>query len=255
MHAMFRRHPLPLALAVAEKALLEFSNQWLAGLQPQLSLETSKDGQIWVTSRVAAGDVPTQASAAHHRHHAEEATEGVGEALRHPHPRRRGPSYQRRLLRRAAARTAAAKADKAVQTEPEEPADEAVQSATPCRQVAAEVLPAPVQPHHLNFWSRLRDELCPDTDYSTAVQDVLPHHPPHAPHQGRPHIPQVDGNSTLSLHQDQDSDQQERVWSCKCCRYEQFFDTEQDLHQHHDSPGHMLMYEECNICYPWHVWT
>ena len=242
MHAMFRRHPLPLALAIAEKALLEFSNQWLAGLQPQLSLETSKDGQIWVTSRVAAGDVPTQASAAHHRHHAEEATEGVGEALRHPHPRRRGPSYQRRLLRRAAARTAAAKADKAVQTEPEEPADEAVQSATPCRQVAAEVLPAPVQPHHLNFWSRLRDELCPDTDYSTPVQDVLPHHSLHVPHQGRgsrPHIPQVDGNSTLSLHQDQD--QQERVCphehtqdvsSIPCDNCEETFNTKEELELH-----------------------
>ena len=40
--------PLPLALAVAEKAIHEFSNQWLAGLQPQLSLETGPDGQILV---------------------------------------------------------------------------------------------------------------------------------------------------------------------------------------------------------------
>ena len=251
MHVMIRR-PLPLALAVAEKALLEFSNQWLAGLQPQLSLETGNDGQILVNFRVAAVDVPTRAPVV--PHHAEEAPGRcqAGEALQRPRPHcRRGPSYQRRLLRRAAARTAAATADKAIQTVLEP--DEAVQDATPT-QVAGEVLPAPVQPNQQHFWSLLRDELCPDTDYSTAVQGVLPRHPPHVPHQSRgPPIPQVDGNSTLST-QDQDQDQ-ERVWSCKCCTYEKFFDTEDDLHHHHDSPGHMLMYEECNICYPWHVWT
>ena len=109
------RCPLPVALAVAEKALCEFSNQWLAGLQPQLSLETSEDGQIWINSRVAAGDVPNQAPVVHHRHHAEEALEAAGEPVRHPHPRRRGPAYHRRLIQRAAARTAAAKNDKAVQ--------------------------------------------------------------------------------------------------------------------------------------------
>ena len=214
MHAMIRR-PLPLALAVAEKALLEFSNQWLAGLQPQLSLETGKDGQIWVHSRVAAGHVPTRALVV--RPHAEEAPGRcqAGEALQHPRRHRRGPSYQRRLLRRAAARTAAERADKAVQTvsEPVEPADEAVQPHNTA-QVAAEVLPAaPVQPNQQNFWSSLRDELCPDTDYSTAVQDVLSRHPPHLPHESRGsshHIPQVDGNSTLSTY---DQDQcQERVW-------------------------------------------
>ena len=63
--------PLPLALAVAEKAIREFSNQWLAGLQPQLSLETGPDGQILVNSRVAAGDVPTRALVV--RHHDAEA--------------------------------------------------------------------------------------------------------------------------------------------------------------------------------------
>ena len=71
----------------------------------------------------------------------------------------------------------------------------------PCdTQVAAEVLPAQAQQQH--FWSLLRDELCPDTDYSAAGQGVLPHHPPYVPHRvpGQ-NIPQVDG-STLSF-QDQ----------------------------------------------------
>ena len=42
--------------------------------------------------------------------------------------------------------------------------------------------------------------------YYTAVEGVLPCHPPHARHQScgsSPHIPQVDGNTTF---QDQDQD-------------------------------------------------
>jgi hypothetical protein len=204
MRTVLRR--LPLALAVAEKAIREFSNQWLAGLQPQLSLETGPDGQVWVNSRVAAGDVPTQALVV--RHHAAEApgrrqAGEAGEAVqRHP-PRRHGPSYQRRLLRRAAAPEAAATADEAVQTAVEsvEPVDEAVQVAVPpTQQVAAEVLPAPA--NQQNFWSSLRDELCPDRDYSAAAQGVLHCPPPYMPHLSRvssQNIPQVDG-STHSYH-------------------------------------------------------
>ena len=44
--------PLPLALAVSDKAFYDFSNQWLAGLQPQLSLETGRYGQIRISSQV-----------------------------------------------------------------------------------------------------------------------------------------------------------------------------------------------------------
>ena len=118
---------------MVEKAILEFSIQWVAGLQPQLSLETSIDGQIWVNSMVAAEDVPTRVLVV--CHHAEDAP---------------------------------------------------------------------------------------------GVQDVLPRHPPKVPHQSLGssyHIPQLDGNSNLSF-QDQEQDKvQEIVWSCKCCRYEIFFDT------------------------------
>ena len=57
MYAKLR--PLPLALAVADQAIFNFSNQWVAGSQPQLVLETGPDGQIWVSSRVEAGDVHT----------------------------------------------------------------------------------------------------------------------------------------------------------------------------------------------------
>ena len=150
--------PLPLALAVAEKAIREFSNQWLAGLQPQLSLETGHDGQVLVSSRVAAGDVPTHALVV--RHHAEEAPgrREAGEAAERHRPRRHGPSYQRRLLRGAAAREAAAVADKAAQIV--EPADEAVQLAPPTKQVAAEVLPLTQSIVNIFLKSRLKLVCC-----------------------------------------------------------------------------------------------
>ena len=185
--------PLPLALAVAEKAIREFSNQWLAGLQPQLSLETGPDGQILVNSRVAAGDVPTRALVV--RHHDAEALgrRQAGEAVQRPRPRRHGPSYQRRLTRRAAAREAAATADEAVQTlvetveqageavqlgPPTQVAEEAAQSPTQPSQVAAgEVVPPVLQPsHHHDQNSRSAP---PDAAARCAPPGSLsPPHPP-----------------------------------------------------------------------------
>ena len=74
MYAKLR--PLPLALAVVDKAIFNLSNQWLAGLQPQLMLETGPDGQIRVSSSVVAGDTPTHSKLVLRRH-AEEAEAGV----------------------------------------------------------------------------------------------------------------------------------------------------------------------------------
>jgi hypothetical protein len=88
MYAKLR--PLPLALAVADKAIFNFFNQWLAGLQPQLILETDPDGQIWVSSRVVAGDVPTLGKLVLRRH-AEEADVGDNPHFRRQPPRH-GPS-------------------------------------------------------------------------------------------------------------------------------------------------------------------
>ena len=62
-----------------------------------------------------------------------------------------------------------------------------------------------------------------------------------------PDIPQLDG-STIP-----DPKNFESSWSCKCCKYEQFFHTEDQLDRHHRE--HMMEYEECNICYDRHVWT
>jgi hypothetical protein len=102
--------PLPLALAVADKALYDFSNKWLAGLRPQLSLETGPDCQIWVSSRVVAGDVPPHAKLVLRQHAAEEAGPHHCHRLRH-----HGPSQQRRRLRRESPRAASETADKAVE--------------------------------------------------------------------------------------------------------------------------------------------
>ena len=75
------------------------------------------------------------------------------------------------------------------------------------------------QPHR-----EVRDVLCPDSQYLTTS------------------IPQIDGSINLP-------DQ----WSCKCCRYERFFHTEDQLQLHHET--HMIGYEDCNICFTGHVWT
>ena len=44
----------PLPILVADRAMCEFRSLWLAGLQPQLHLETSPDGHMHVSTRVAA---------------------------------------------------------------------------------------------------------------------------------------------------------------------------------------------------------
>ena len=156
MHANLR--PLPLGLAVADKAMFNFSNQWLAGLQPQLFLETGPDGKILVSSRVVAGDVPTHANLVLRRH-AEEAEEDpvhpqrqAGGAGHRHRPRRNGPCQQRRRLRREAARAAAAAvtADKAV--EKDEPTVETTDKAEKFVPVSAagKVAKSPTRPGHIS---------------------------------------------------------------------------------------------------------
>ena len=247
--------PLPLALAVADRAFYNFTNQWLAGLQPMLSLETGRDGQIWISSRVVAGDVPTSANLVLRRPPAEEAGH-------HHRPRHHGPSRQRRRLRREAARAAAAeeaaekrisvvKTGKASENDDALKDDQALPNYTQVAVAAVEeALPAKVQPRHLHDqklgqsdFRSLVDELCPDGVYYAAGQAVQL--PPLPPELRSTNIPQVDGQEDVG----------EREWWCYCCRYAKLFPTEELLQQHHDQPDHFIEYEECNICYPWHVWT
>ena len=206
--------------------LAKFRNEWQAGTDARLVIECHA-GQAWIHLHQPLGYHPSPP----YKHH----------------PRRPGPSRLRRRARRAEAREAASAtttepttvtAEVAVQTDvPADTFDAAVKASD--NAAAPTDLPPAGQaglgagnaqyPHHVP------DALCPDGEYqSPAVQAAPPLQPP---------IPQLDG-------------QQDHVWSCKCCSYEQFFDTEEELKLHHDEEhGDFLPYEECNICYPWHVWV
>ena len=221
---------LPLAISVAVKAMREFCQQWYSGLQPCLSLEISADGEIRVCSRVIAGDVATtQPRDAHHGH------VDTGQVQK----RRRGPSYHRRMKRRRDARKAAAAskiADKAIQ----------VVSGLPLTET--EYSPPQVQTFPIPL-----DELCPDKDYLLPTQDQ--HLPPQ--HQLVDTIPQLDGHEPLQHEGLDDSwinpDPYTGAWVCRCCEFAHTFPTEDDLRLHHDQL--IFEYDECNICYPWHVWS
>ena len=86
---MVTHYPHP--LAVAERALREFCNLWVSGLQPLLYLDTSPNGQIRVRSKV-------EAQVLHQP--------GPGPRV-NLLPRRSTPSRQRRRVRSARAEAAA----------------------------------------------------------------------------------------------------------------------------------------------------
>ena len=116
----------------------------------------------------------------------------------------------------------------AVEAVPKQPAAQAVVARQlPVAQAAFTAEQArPWLPHH----HPVQDALCPDLHYGVAG---------FAPRHVSPDIPQIDGNT-------------EQTWSCKCCTYERFFNTEHQLKQHHDAEHDE--WEECNWCYPYHVW-
>ena len=45
------------------------------------------------------------------------------------------------------------------------------------------------------------------------------------------------------------------VFTCYCCPVSRVFSNEAELSFHHNDGKHLIDYEECNICYPWHEWT
>ena len=74
-------------------------------------------------------------------------------------------------------------------------------------------------------------------------------------------IPQVDGPNksphrkkiTNDSHPQFGTSLSSLVWTCYCCRYAKAFKTETELEVHHTNEHDE--YGDCNICYPWHVWT
>ena len=97
---------------------------------------------------------------------------------------------------------------------------------------------------------------CPDRVYHNlpaAAQVVSP--PPCQ------NIPQIDGHVADDVEEQGDGDDQDWInpdpisgmWICRCCYYAHSFMTEDDLKTHHDTLT--MLYDECNVCYPWHVWS
>ena len=103
------------------------------------------------------------------------------------------------------------------------------------------------------------DLFCPDIvchDLPAAAQDGSP--PP--PQDTLPQ-PQLDGHAEV-VAGEQESEQEDEdwinpdpvtgSWVCRCCYYAHNFISEDDLRKHHDTLS--MQYEDCNNCYPWHVW-
>ena len=95
------------------------------------------------------------------------------------------------------------------------------------------------------------DVFCPDSVYQQSPSPAL-----EPPLQNN--LPQLDGNDTEN---DEDIEDEEWInpdpatglWKCRCCTYAHTFKTEEDLKTHHDTL--IFEYDDCNVCYPWHVWT
>ena len=99
------------------------------------------------------------------------------------------------------------------------------------------------------------DVFCPDNVYQQSALALEP--PLHDEY-----LPQLDGHVTDD-DKDQNSDPAGEewinpnpstgLWICRCCNYAHNFKTEEELKKHHDTL--IFEYDECNVCYPWHVWT
>ena len=104
--------PFSPALRLAEKALREFSCQWLSGLQPQLFLETNRNGDVLINLKVVASNHNYQPDYQQHGEHAAEASHQEGHGGCHsqhqagPVRDKNSPSRRRRRARRETTRFA-----------------------------------------------------------------------------------------------------------------------------------------------------
>ena len=145
---------LPFPLLIAEKAMQEFVRRWLAGMEPQLLLETNQDGIILINSIVKTPSKLQQ--------HVPELDPMM---LLNPYMLHRGrpsPSRLRRRKRREMCKKTRETLDKSTNTE--EINDENVLEKTP-------VLNYPdlsqVPPNHLQHRN-------PGANVQTELQDTLP---------------------------------------------------------------------------------
>ena len=241
----------------------KFLNLWHLGNDAKL-FATTKNGLATVKLHVNLGQCPPPP------HYPRAQSRSVG-------PSRARRSARRAETRRVAAEKAAAQAasgpeiDSAVQAEAlannhteADKASIADQSNTNYSDAVevhlqtanahdAKVVPAGQKQHA----GQVCDVLCPDQAFYTAVNagppppfltnrtmPVMAHAHPVSP-QISSQVPQLDGIAD-------DETVSDETLSCKCCEYQKFFQTEEALKQHHDEEHDE--YEECNWCYPWHVW-
>ena len=256
----------------------KFQSLWQAGTDARLSLECHA-GEAWMNLQVHLSRPPPPHPL----------------QRQHPPPSfnpqqqpRKSPSRLRRRARRAEARASKIAADRNVTT-----ADATVQTATCVVDNPAPptiIFPSPVpshgdscvlqQQHHHQAARAVRpqdvegqerhqaghdrqvflhgrhippDVFCPDDIYHQSLSAVPPH--PQLPPQDK--LPQLDGND-----EEEDEEFSEEwinpnpasgLWTCRCCTYAHTFTTEEELGKHHDTL--IIEYNECNVCYPWHVWT
>ena len=253
-------------MTMAADLFQHFQTMWQAGTNARLSLECHA-GEVWMNFQVHLSHPPPPPP------------------LRPPPPfqyqqPRKSPSRLRRHARRAEARAKAAvniksgaTTDAAVQTDPVKDlnnpspvsfsgdSDELPhqyhhqEAGTPrpsdaaCRQQH--------QAAHTQLESlssrNIPDVFCPDSEYQQSVSAVL--QPPL--HED---LPQLDGHATDNEDEQQDLEGDwinpnpaTGRWICRCCYFAHSFKTEEDLKEHHDTLS--MEYDECNVCYPWHVWT
>ena len=249
----------------------KFQSLWQAGTDARLSLECHA-GEAWMNLQVHLSRPPPP----HPLH------------KQHPPPPfnrqqqpRKSPSRLRRRARRAEARASKIAADRNVTT-----ADASVQTATSVADNLAPStinIPAPshgdscvLLQHHHQAAGAVRppdvegqeqhqagqdrhgqhippDVFCPDDIYLQSISAV----PQYSQLPPQDKLPQLDGN-------DEEEDEEFSVewinpnptsglWHCRCCTYAHTFTTEKELEEHHDTL--IIEYNECNVCYPWHVWT
>ena len=228
----------------ATELFKNFQHLWQAGKDSCLNLECHA-GQVWLHLQVQLHHPPSPQQY-------------------HPHPPRQGPSRLRRRARRAEERAKAAAnaaptpskstAEVFAQTDEIQTVDAAVQVVMDDHDhLLPNHAPQLVHPFPAQQPPPLHDEVCHDQLYAEQAEvNLRQFSPSHRRNDQDANVPQFDGAMPSPVITDQ-------IWSCKCCRYEQFFQTEDELQLHHNSLDdrgleHFLPYDECNICYPWHVW-
>ena len=235
-------------MTMAADLFNQFQTYWRAGTDARLNLECHA-GKVWMTLQIHLNQPPPTPPL--HSQHQQQPRKSPS------------PSRLRRRAKRAEARAAGKAAgsktteDAAVQTDAcpvnhpsvSSPVDEQHhhQAAVEAAQFAEGV-------HHVS------DVFCPDGDYHD--QHVIAQAVPPPPRQE--FLPQLDGH-TEQEHEtevcEQHGDDDEWInphpitglWICRCCHYAHSFAVEDDLRKHHDMLA--IEYDECNICYPWHVWS